>query len=88
MPHDSHLHQMNYKHTGPWVSLPVRHLGGLGFWFFPYTCVQNGAGFRTENMSYEKQGIWEFAAGGVAGYHNVYIVTVYHNVYIVAVSPK
>ena len=30
-------------------------------------------------MSYEKQGIWDFVAGGLAGYRNVYIV---------AASPK
>ena len=76
MPHNFHRHPKSNKHTGPWVSLPVCHLGNLDLWFFSYTCVQNGVGFRTGNMSYEEQGIWGFMAGGRAGYHNVYIVAI------------
>lgn len=79
MPHDIYPHLKNNKHTGPWVFLPVCHLGDLDLRFFSYIRVQNAVGFRAENMSYEKQGIWEFVAGGRASYCNVYIV---------AASPK
>ena len=64
MPHDIHPHLKNYKHTGPWESLPVCYLGDLDLRSFSYIRVRNGVGFRTENMSCEKQGIWEFVAGG------------------------
>ena len=74
MPHDIHPLLKNYKRTGPWKSLPVCYLGELDLRFFLYIHVKNGVGFRTENMSCEKQGIWEFLAGGRAGYRNVYIV--------------
>ena len=79
MPHDIHSHLKNYKHTGPWVSLAVCYLGDLELRFFSYIRIQNGVGVCTENMSYEKQVIWEFVADGRAGYRNVYIV---------AASPK
>ena len=79
MPHDIHSHLKNYKHTGPWVSLAVCYLGDLDLRFFSYIRIQNGVGFCTENMSYEKRVIWEFVADGRAGYRNVYIV---------AASPK
>ena len=76
MPDDFHPHLKSNKHTGPWISLPVCLLGDLDLWFFSYKHVQNGVGFRTGSMSYEKQGIWGFVAGGLAGYRNVYIVAV------------
>ena len=72
MPHDIHPHLKNYKHTGPWVSLAVCYLGDLDLRFFSYIRIQNGVGFCTENMSYEKRVIWEYVAGGRAGYRNVY----------------
>ena len=57
MPHDIHplLMLKNYKHTGPWKSLPVCYLGDLDLRFFSYIRVQNGVGFRTENMSCESR---------------------------------
>ena len=61
MPDDIHPHLKNYKHTGPWESLPVCYLGELDLRFFLYIHVKNGVGFRTENMSCEKQGIWDEA---------------------------
>jgi len=76
MPHDFHPHPKSNKHIEPWVALPVCHLGDLDLWFFSYTHIQNGVGFHSGNMSYKKQGIWGFVAGGRAGYHNVYIVAV------------
>ena len=76
MPDDFHPHLKSNKHTGPWISLPVCLLGDLDLRFVSYKHVQNGAGFPTGNMSYEKQGIWGFVAGGLAGYRNVYIAAV------------
>ena len=55
MPHDIHPLLKNYKHTGPWKSLPVCYLGDLDLRFFSYIRVQNGVGFRTENMSCESR---------------------------------
>ena len=69
MPHDSH----------PDLSLPVWLLGDLDLSFFSYIRVQNGVAFCTESTSYEKRGIWEFMAGGRAGYRKAYVV---------ATSPK